>query len=62
MGKKREDWDTLKAALKEAWQKIPNILIRKLVESMSQRLEAVGKSKAGKQNIKLWGTFLYNIA
>jgi hypothetical protein len=45
MGKKREDWDTLKAALKEAWQKIPNILIRKLVESMSQRLEAVGESK-----------------
>ena len=45
MGNSESDWDALKAAIVEAWQKIPNSLIKRLVESMPQRLEAVRKAK-----------------
>jgi transposase len=45
MGDKEEDWDALRSALKEAWQAIPNSLIRQLIESMPRRLAAVRKAK-----------------
>jgi transposase len=45
MGNSESDWDALNDALQEAWLKIPNSLIRKLVESMPRRLEAVRKAK-----------------
>ena len=45
MGNSESDWDALKAAIVEAWQKIPNSLIKRLVESMPRRLEAVRKAK-----------------
>jgi hypothetical protein len=45
MGNSDEDWKALHAALKEAWLKIPSALIRKLIESMPRRLDAVRKSK-----------------
>ena len=41
IGQSDEDWERLKAALKEAWMKIPNSLILALIRSMPRRLRAV---------------------
>ncbi len=48
IGKSEEDWEALRAALKEAWQTIPNSLIRKLIWSVPRRLAAVRRAR-GKQ-------------
>ncbi|KAF2178709.1 hypothetical protein K469DRAFT_717923, partial [Zopfia rhizophila CBS 207.26] len=40
---KKLAWDALRAALKEAWKKLPKRLIRQLIESMGRRLAAVRK-------------------
>jgi transposase len=41
IGESQEDWDRFCAALKEAWQMVPDALVRKLIHSMPRRLEAV---------------------
>jgi len=45
MGNSEADWEALRAALKEAWRKLPNSLIRKLIYSMPRRLAAVRKAR-----------------
>jgi transposase len=45
MGNSAGDWEALHNALREAWLKIPNSLIRHLIESMPRRLAAVRKAK-----------------
>ena len=44
MGNSERDWEALRSALKEAWKKIPNSLIRKLIFSIPRRLAAVRKA------------------
>jgi transposase len=45
MGNSEEAWEALRGALREAWWKIPNSLIRKLIWSMPRRLKAVRRAK-----------------
>ena len=45
MGNSKSDWKALCKALKKAWRKIPDSLIRKLIHSMPRRLGAVRKAK-----------------
>ena len=45
MGNTKADWEALRKALKEAWLKIPNSLIRKLIHSMPRRLAAVRRAR-----------------
>lgn len=45
MGDSEEDWEALRAALKEAWRALPNSLIKTLICSMPNRLAAVRKAK-----------------
>ena len=45
IGGSEEDLKALRKALKEAWKKLPNSLIRCLIKSMPRRLEAVRKAK-----------------
>ena len=45
LGKSDEDIDLLCNALKEAWRKIPNDLILKLINSMPDRMEAVRRAR-----------------
>ncbi len=45
IGDSEEDLKVLWKALKEAWKKLPNSLIRCLIKSMPRRLKAVRKAK-----------------
>ena len=45
MGNTKADWEALCKALKEAWLKLPNSLIKKLIHSMLQRLAAVRRAR-----------------
>jgi hypothetical protein len=45
MGNLEKDWEALRSALKEAWKKIPNLLIRKLIFLIPRRLAAVRKAQ-----------------
>src|SRR4051812_27383305 len=45
IGNTKADWEALHKAIKEAWLKLPNSLIKKLILSMPQRLAAVRKAR-----------------
>lgn len=45
IGSSEEDWEQLRAALKEAWRRIPNSLISALITSMPRRLAAVRRAR-----------------
>jgi transposase len=44
IGDSAEEWDQFCDALKEAWRKIPDSLIRKLIFSMPHRLQALRRA------------------
>ena len=45
MGSSEEDWEALRAALREAWRKLSNRLIRALIFSMPRRLAACRRAR-----------------
>jgi transposase len=45
IGTSEEDWEKFCRALKEAWKQIPCSYIRKLIESMPERLRAVRRAR-----------------
>ena len=45
IGESEANLELLRKALKKAWKKLPNSLLRSLIWSMPRRLEAVRKAK-----------------
>jgi transposase len=45
IGTSAEDWEKFCSALKEAWGKIPDSFIKKLILSMPRRLQAVRRAR-----------------